>query len=822
MNLCANILNSDLFGAPSRRLNHLGQEIPYTYYTDEGSKIFGALKYSIDSLQKQTTYVYDENNGQLLITGYHDNSAIMYTYDEAGRLVNASPGRYCESSNLNTNYQSSDVDYVYNSAGILEKIITDSTEYTISYNKYLAESGISIGDRTLATYEYNTRNGKLNKINYGNGFSEEYVYNTLEMLSEVWYTYDDGTREQAFAYTYNHDGTLDVVSNILEGKATKYEYDNYGRLVGIHEKDTDEELYSAICFIHYDTDDKVSAITPVITYSSTTSAVSRLLTNSYNYNTHGALSSETLEYLSANHKITYEYDNLNRISEVVKDFGGFDYSTAYSYLNGFENGRENDNTSYLVERDTSTIGSSSTTYNYDYDYRGNITIVEKGGVETIYTYDDLGQLTRESDGETSRVYTYDNAGNIISIKSEQISSDSGMIIRANLPSLAVDETEKTLTYTDSEWGDLLTSFNGTTITYDEIGNPLSYYNGTAYTFTWEGRKLVRAVKGSKNLTFDYNDEGIRTSKTVNGVKHTYQLNGSQIIAEEWGNKLLVYIYDASGSPIGMMYRTTSYDFEEWDVFWFEKNLQGDIVAVYDEDGTKVATYKYSDAWGNHSVSYSNDGASTGAKYNPFRYRGYYYDSDLGMYYLQSRYYDANICRFINADSALYHSSLGYNLFVYCENAPVGKIDITGQYCVDIMDDDGNPFNDWLLECASGGGAKAGYYGPGTSYYNYQVRTGTAAYDALLGGYHSTGLSSAMVNLNYYCVFGAVSVTDSMATDSLKTSRVRNPWGKKGGPHHQSTIQLVKDIYEDMGYEVNKEVRIDTIGGKKPIDMRICR
>ena len=135
-----------------------------------------------------------------------------------------------------------------------------------------------------------------------------------------------------------------------------------------------------------------------------------------------------------------------------------------------------------------------------------------------------------------------------------------------------------------------------------------------------------------------------------------------------------------------------------------------------------------------------------------------------MYYLQSRYYDANICRFINADSALYHSMLGYNLFVYCENAPVGKIDITGQYCVDIMDDDGNPLDDWIIEGASGGGAKAGYYGPGTAYYNYQVRMGTAAYDARLGGYHSLGLSSAMINPNYYCVSGAVTVTDIMATN----------------------------------------------------------
>ena len=103
-----------------------------------------------------------------------------------------------------------------------------------------------------------------------------------------------------------------------------------------------------------------------------------------------------------------------------------------------------------------------------------------------------------------------------------------------------------------------------------------------------------------------------------------------------------------------------------------------IVAVYNESGTKVATYTYSDAWGNHSVTYSNGGGSTGAQYNPFRYRGYYYDTDLGLYYLQSRYYDAKICRFINPDGQLNTDHiLGTNLYAYCYNNPVMYIDPTG-------------------------------------------------------------------------------------------------------------------------------------------------
>ena len=75
-------------------------------------------------------------------------------------------------------------------------------------------------------------------------------------------------------------------------------------------------------------------------------------------------------------------------------------------------------------------------------------------------------------------------------------------------------------------------------------------------FTWTGRQLTGAVKGTTNMSFTYDDNGIRTSKTVGNVKHSYYLNGSQIVAEQWSNKLIVYLYDSTGMPIGMMYRTS--------------------------------------------------------------------------------------------------------------------------------------------------------------------------------------------------------------------------------------------------------------------------
>ncbi len=189
-----------------------------------------------------------------------------------------------------------------------------------------------------------------------------------------------------------------------------------------------------------------------------------------------------------------------------------------------------------------------------------------------------------------------------------------------------------------------------------------------------------ANNGTVTISFEYNGDGLRTSKTVNGVKHTYRLNGSQIVSEAWGNNLLIYLYDAEGAPVGMMYRNDSYPSDTFDTFWFEKNLQGDIVAVYDEDGTKLISYTY-DAWGNFTTTYHNGcTASHIANLNPFRYRGYYYDTETGLYYLQSRYYDPAVGRFINADEYVSTGQgiLGNNMFAYCNNNPITYTDSSGE------------------------------------------------------------------------------------------------------------------------------------------------
>ena len=225
-----------------------------------------------------------------------------------------------------------------------------------------------------------------------------------------------------------------------------------------------------------------------------------------------------------------------------------------------------------------------------------------------------------------------------------------------------------------------------TPTHDIVGNPSHVMtgNGNRYAATWSyGRRLTGLSSGSEAFSYSYNADGIRTTKTVNGVKHTYALSGTTILNEEWTENgvqhLLMYVYDANGSPVGMVYRNSTMAADATEEYLFVKNIQGDILYVYSSAGKKLVSYVY-DAWGNIiSTTYSNGGGTSAARFNPFTYRGYYRDSETGMYYLKSRYYNPKMGRFINADGVINGNGdlLGYNLYAYCSNNPVMYVDTDG-------------------------------------------------------------------------------------------------------------------------------------------------
>ena len=107
------------------------------------------------------------------------------------------------------------------------------------------------------------------------------------------------------------------------------------------------------------------------------------------------------------------------------------------------------------------------------------------------------------------------------------------------------------------------------------------------------------------------------------------------------------------------------------------NLQGDVIAIVDNAGNKVVEYKY-DAWGKPIAKTGSLASTLGTLY-PFRYRGYVYDEETGLYYLRSRYYTLTRCRFINTDVLLYRVGILFssNAFLYCMNTPITYTDTNG-------------------------------------------------------------------------------------------------------------------------------------------------
>ncbi len=589
-------------------------------YTADGNQLASVT----DALGKTTTYNYDPQTGVLNWVqepDQTDSNRTNYTYDSRLRTTGVSQ-------------KNAQVRYTYSTNALLTSITSASgTAYNFAYGAFDQLSSVRIGQRTLVSHTYSSDgNRTLTRSTYGNGDSVSYTYDALGRATSK--AYENG---DTVGYRYDNSSNLGIMTDSATGRSTQYFYDFQNRLMRYEESG---QGHSNTVQWGYDDENNLSTQTQTLNGNT--------YTTQYTYDRDNRLTKTTAGNVSA----SYTYDALGRMTGItVKNGNAVVVNTGISYTSP---------SSTATSTQVAAWNNGVDNYTYQYNRAGNISSYFDNGDEYIYTYDDFGRLQSVEDFEAGdlRTYSYDDGGNLTTRRYiDYYHSHEGY------------QTLGSYTYGDSQWKDLLTAYNGTPITYDAIGNPLT--DGT-WTYTWQhGRQLAGMEKDGRSLSYTYNADGKRIAKTVDGVTYNYHYLGDQLVEMTWGDNRMRFTYDAIG-PATVEYNGT--------IYTYVKNAQGDVVSIVNYDGIAVMSYIY-DAWGNQLSTYGSMEPTLGRK-NPLRYRGYVYDTETGLYYLNSRYYNPSWGRFINADNAISSSGEsvnGYNLFAYCFNNPVNMEDQTGNW-----------------------------------------------------------------------------------------------------------------------------------------------
>ena len=597
-----------------------GYSTTYNYNTYKGT-----LNSVTDANSKETKYTYDGNTDRMK-TVTSSGSTVTYTYKNNGQLTSIkSPG--------------------------------SSPTYNFVYDKWGNNTEVKVGSQTLVKNTYKSNNGLLTQQEYGNEFTVGHNYDSLDR--ETSRVYNNGNSDVAkFYWTYNADGNLARYSE-NGNRVLTYLYDDIGRLLqvsgndGSYVKTSYDELDKSTD-LHYKFNGQRRDVY-------------------FNYYNMDNLPLNVKFGTDSKYIIENNYDELTRLKFKTYTIPNTNskINTSYSYVDWSGN-NSNRTTGTVRGIDYTYVTGGLTTHDrwYTYDNVGNIltekvwTSDDTKPLREKYTYDAKNQLVRHDSATLKATYTYayDAGGNITSKKIYAYTTGS-------LDGKTATETIN-YTYGNSAWKDELTSYKGESIVYDAIGNPTLY---RGWGMTWQGRQLTKAVK-DKTVTFTYDSEGIRTSKSDGTNTTKYLLNGTQILAQTTNGITTSFFYDQQGNRVAMADSSNKF-------YYYIYNLQGDVIALADASTGKLAvTYTY-DAWGK-LVKLEDTTANSVGTLNPFRYRGYYYDTETSLYYLQTRYYDPEVGRFINADafaSTDISGVLSTNMFAYCENRPTIGSDPTGEW-----------------------------------------------------------------------------------------------------------------------------------------------
>lgn len=565
----------------------------------------------IDTLFRKT--LYETNNSTGAITKITDSRGIdtEYTYNNKDQCTKITCG-------------SIEINYTYGNNNLLTNILQGNKNYKFTYNEFMKIISTSLNNNTLSSFEYESNNGQIKKVTYGNNQEVEMNYDEFNRTSEI-IKADD-------TYKLYYDTNGNIAKIISDNNETKIIYDKNNRV----------NLYSNNGFkVKYSYDSENLITNKTYKYNQ----ISHTQTNLFDGE---KLKSTLLD----NIPITYNYDNLNR--SIGKNINNI-INTSTSFIS---NGKRTSNV-------INAFSLNNDTYNYEYDELLNVKkIYLNNNLIKEYEYDNYNELIKEKnyDLNTEINYTYDNSGNVLLKETKNLST-------------AIITDTKSFTYSNSDWEDQLTSYNNESIAYDSLGNMTSYKENS---YTWKnGIELSKVTNTTNNKEFiyKYDVNGKRISKICDGTETKYYMLNNDLLYEDRNGIVIYYLYDSEGI-VGFKYNE--------NVYYYLKNLQDDIIGIMDENGTQLVKYEY-DSWGkllsirdenNNELSYVQNHI---ANINPFRYRSYYYDIETGLYYLNNRYYNPELMRFISPDLVLGANGdiLSYNLYSYVSNNPISNYDITG-------------------------------------------------------------------------------------------------------------------------------------------------
>ena len=592
---------------------------------------------STKSGDSEIVYTYDAEGRTLLVNA--DGMYRRTVYDSRGRTVQEieDADYNPELDDLQNAYSDTTVGqrYFYDEYGSLIKEINRfdlETDYTYSDNGTLYLKHFDIYD-----YYYNNK-GDCTKVTVNSNAVVEYDYEVTDSSKNKDLKYGQYINRITYADGYVEEQKYDKDGNVLAKYADGREYYS---IVSSDEKqmvyyDKETDRYNNISVSDNKTvfsQKRLYNKIDVFDYSSATeNDVTTINETHFKKSFQTVTGKDSTQYTSS--AMTFDYsmkrnDDNNTAEEYITSGENSILSAVYTY--------DEDNSTYQKSYGTEEL-AFKTVYS-----EGNIVEDENNH----YTYDEYGELVNVS-GEHNSSYTYDSRGNMLT--------------------KTVDGETTEFSYDSMVWKDQLTAVDGKELTYDSNGNLISY-DGKEYTWS-HGKRLESITDGENTYTYKYNSDGIRTSKTINGTTIEFDVLGSVILS--CGN---MYFQYNNGRPVGFVYKDVQY--------FYITNLSGDIVGITDDGGNQIAGYSY-DEWGKllsiTTAEEGNEEQQKIAELNPLRYRGYYYDNETGYYYLQSRYYDPELGRFISADGFEYIDTDGKyrtNAYAYCLNNPIAYADPSG-------------------------------------------------------------------------------------------------------------------------------------------------